>query len=209
MANLDPNPYASSAYPAKLPPLVANVVIDDTSISIDYETELSDILASSLYFHETAIATRRGKQLVGWIFGAGAILLWVLGWFAGPDDRLFAWAVAGALSLLCAVWPAIYRWRVRRLVSNISREGSPLNLVGPRRMTLTREYVVVSSPVSQTTLRWIGVSQVVRRPDALYLTVSSFSALLVPRRAFASDAQFAQFAQAAQDYHAGASGRVV
>jgi hypothetical protein len=50
--------------------------------------------------------------------------------------------------------------------------------------------------------RWAGIERVVCEPDAIYILLSGISALPVPRRAFATDEQFRQFARIAADLHA-------
>ena len=106
------------------------------------------------------------------------------------------------LAVLAVVWPAIFHWRAGKMIRNIFREGKNLAILGPRRLTLTPQYLMHASPVVQTVTRWIGIERIVVDPNAIYILQSSTSAFIVPRRAFADEAQFRQFADKATEFHA-------
>jgi hypothetical protein len=196
--SVSPNPYEPPGA-TSTPPLVANVIIDERSVSVEYDLEMEDQLAWTSYCHDHVTTTRRARRIVSWLLFVVVGLMCVLA-AIDPDMRI-AWLGGGVMAVIAAsFWPAFYRWRIRDQVGKIYREGSSLNIVGPRKLTLTSGYVVFSSPISQTTIRWSGVEQLIRVPTALYLKLASFAAIVVPRRAFSSDAQFDQFCRAAESY---------
>jgi hypothetical protein len=192
------NPYAAPN-PAALPPLVANVILDERSVSVEFELEMPDILAWSMYYHRTGATSRRQIRIVILMLILAAALC--SGLAVLDLDKNFAWlALAATFLVLAVLFPFFFRWRIRQQITRMYREGSSLNLVGPRKLTLTPEYLVYASPISQTTMRWVGVDEIVRTPSELFVKLSSIQAIVVPRRAFGSDTQFAQFCQAAEDY---------
>jgi hypothetical protein len=73
-------------------------------------------------------------------------------------------------------------------------------LIGPRRLTLSPGLLNYSTPISQMLNRWSGVERIALAREAFYIYLSSVQAIVVPRRAFGSDAEFAAFAQVARTY---------
>jgi hypothetical protein len=53
-------------------------------------------------------------------------------------------------------------------------------------------------------MRWAGIAEIQRDREALYFCIASSTALIAPRRAFASPEQFERFAEAAAGFHAAA-----
>jgi hypothetical protein len=69
---------------------------------------------------------------------------------------------------------------------------------------LTPEFVDYATPLSQSMTRWLGVEKVEATDQALYLYLSSFSGITVPRRAFVSTDEFERFANRAKELLAAA-----
>jgi hypothetical protein len=58
-----------------------------------------------------------------------------------------------------------------------------------------------------TTTAWPAVERIVVDSGMLYIYISSVSAVVVPRRAFTTDAEFASFEETARKHLAEAAGR--
>jgi hypothetical protein len=75
-----------------------------------------------------------------------------------------------------------------------------------RRLRITPEDFTQSLESSSTCLKWSRFGDVVRTPDyGFFLLRIGGDALLVPKRAFASEAEFTTFVETAKRYHAAAS----
>jgi hypothetical protein len=77
--------------------------------------------------------------------------------------------------------------------------------LGPTRIELRPDGVAAASPIGATIFDWKAISEIVATNDYLFLHLDSLSALMVPRRAFADDAAFDRFADAARLYQRNAS----
>lgn len=199
---MDPvNPYSP---PGSSPPLVSRLVADESGLTIDFELTMDDIVAWSQTLHRTNQTTRRGMRAVWLMFGLATVLILLIAVVSRPIN--YPLAATGVVFGLFTMggWPFMYRWRVQRLVHRLY-SGSRVNVVGPRRVILSPEFVAYSSPMSQTVTRWAGIEGIIAEPQALYILVSAISAIPVPRRAFANDADFERFVAAARDFHGRAS----
>ena len=196
--NESDNPYAP---PASELPLVAELVVTDGGFSIDYELVLEDIVKWNLVLHRVSPATRRSHRLIQIMCGALMILFGFFSVVDWPHSWHFLVMAAG-IGLMGALWPAIFRWRAGAMIRNVFREGKNLSVLGARRLTLTPQYILYSSPLMQVVTRWVGIERVVVEPDAIYIMSSATSAFIVPRRALADEAQFRRFAETATQFHA-------
>ena len=196
---MDPvNPYAP---PADSPPLVSRLVADESGLTIDYELTMDDLVAWSQTLHRTNKTTRRGMLTVWLMFGTIAMLILLIAVTSRPVNYpLVALGVAFGLFTIGG-WPLLHRWRVKRLVHRLHAGSRNPNVVGPRRVVLSPEFVTYSSAMSQTVVRWAGIEAIITEPQALYILVSAVSAVPVPRRAFATEADFERFVAAAREFH--------
>jgi YcxB-like protein len=141
-------------------------------------------------------------MLTVWLMlGTIAMLILLIALISRPVNYPLA-AVGGTFGLFAVGgWPFIHRWRVKRLVHRLYSGSQNPNVVGPRRVVLSPEFVTYSSAMSQTVVRWAGIEAIIAEPQALYILVSAVSAVPVPRRAFATEADFERFVAAARDFH--------
>jgi hypothetical protein len=194
------NPYESPASSTQAP-LVAELVVNDAGWTIEFEIGLEDLVAWNSYCHNHLPVFRR-NFLLGWIVIAAAMAT-IQGLLILFDPAAIVSHVATIVGMLAilAIYPWFYRRRLISLARGMYREGASPNLVGRRRLTLSRDYLIFSTPLAQTITRWAGIERVIREKDVIYFLLSNISAIPVPRRAFATDQQFQQFAQAGADYH--------
>jgi hypothetical protein len=196
------NPYQPPA--SESTPLVAELVVDETGWTINFEIGIEDLVTWNLYCHRHLPVLRRGF-VRGWLFiGAAMILIGSILIFFDPSAVASHVVMGAVFAGLFAAYPWFYRLRVRRMCEGMFREGANSNVIGPRRVTLLPEYLVYSTPMSQTITRWAGMERVLQEKEVIYLLLANVTAIPVPRRAFATDDQFQQFAKAAAEFHAAA-----
>jgi len=183
------------------PPLVSRLVADDSGLTIDYELTLDDLVGWSETMHRTNKTAREGKRAAWVLFGLATAMILLVSMISEPINYPLA-AIGIVFGLLTVGgWPLLYRWRIRRQIHRFYADRQNYNVVGPRRVIITPEFVTYSSPVSQTVMRWVGLERIITDPHALYILVAVTSAVIVPRRAFASDADFARFVATAHEFH--------
>lgn len=84
-------------------------------------------------------------------------------------------------------------------------------VIGPRAVSMSEGGLSWRHPIGEGSMSWSGVNRVERDSAAVYIYFTTNNATWVPRRAFASDEEFAKWADEAQAYLAqarmvGASG---
>gem|GEM_PF-3080430 len=193
------NPYAS---PASERPIVAQLVDDEQGITIEYENTLADAIAFSLFHHAQSrfgkrqILTVRLTVVLATISVAGLLMM----------DRqsihqyMPILVVMGLVDLI--VWflyPALHRRRLKQAVTQMYSEGRNRLFEGPRRLTLSPSYLVYSTPMSQSIIRWAAIEKVAASESHLFIYLTSVTAVTVPRGAFASAAEFDTFSSRASE----------
>jgi uncharacterized membrane protein len=204
---MNPNPYLPPQSSPE-PPVLALLVGEDGGISVDFAIELEDVIAFSVY--HSMRSPRGHKQFLNrWLLiGVSAAIVLVgmvyIMYVQGMLLDLFPAVILTAAVAVAYIgfYPWIYARRLRNASEAVIRSGRNLAVFGPRRITLTPQFVMHSSPYTQSATRWIAMERVDPQPEALYLYVSSNSAHIVPRRPFASDDDFRTFIQTAQQFHA-------
>jgi hypothetical protein len=114
-----------------------------------------------------------------------------------------------AIGVAAALWfspGSLHKAQLRRVQRLFDEEGSQRQRLGPTTIELRPDGVAVASPLGASLLAWAAISEVVVRPDYLFLHIDSLSALIVPRRAFADAAEFERFADAARLFKRNAAG---
>jgi hypothetical protein len=206
------NPYAppTDASGRAEPPLVAQLVGEIDGLSVEFEQTFEDVEDLN-EFHV------RRKRLPGVILLIGSALvvgiftaLMILRLMRSPDPGeslestgpflLGGLIFVGILTVLIFSQRSIRARAVRKLYEG----GKNLLLTGIRRITITPQFLIFSSPLCQSVHRWQGMEKIEMSPKAIYLYSSSMTAYAIPRRAFATEEQFQRFAQQAQQYLAAA-----
>jgi hypothetical protein len=207
------NPYECFSH--ETGPLVvpADLAIGAEGWTIAYDLTPDDVAAWSL--HATCTSTSAGRatrtlHFVGMI-AVVVPLLWITVLFKlvpleGFQAALLGIAIFITLFGSMAGTFLVYVWMLQRYKEEFYRQPENASQIGPRRLVLLPEGPQITAPHSQTTFRWEGITRIECLADTLYLRCSDLSALIVPKRAFADDVLFRQFAKAAVEFHGRARG---
>ena len=200
-----PNPYEPPNPPAtEDPPLVAQLAVEGEGMTVEYEQTFEDLVVFSDYHWRQQPKLRQHLIAVFGLFllGTGGLALlgpeveWEKMWMS-----LTVCFLGGAF--LLAIWAYrvfASRYLLRRALQKAYAGGKNFNVVGPRRIKITPEFLMHSSPLSQSVYRWAGVEKVRGDREGIYIFVSSLAAFVLPRRAFNSEQHFQEFAATAEKY---------
>lgn len=97
----------------------------------------------------------------------------------------------GVALILWFTWPRIWRRQLRTVTRRQAAMENPLVISGVKRYIFDESGVRFSGQYSGGYVMWPAVMRITGDENALYLHVSQASAHIVPRRAFASDQDFA------------------
>ena len=122
----------------------------------------------------------------------GPVLFLLLA-FLLPDNRLQYIVYVPLFSVTAILWaafyPALIKWRLKRNALRLLREGTP-RFLGPFRVTLNENSLDIATQYSSCAYLYTCIDRVaLARTGAIYIYVSSLSAVIVPPHAFETGEQ--------------------
>ena len=161
---------------------------------VSYELTLEDVHAFNLHYGRESPVVRRGRLLVRLAMTFFlAVLLTALGWGAHAGAPF--WVLGGLILLF---WYALFPRRVESMTRSFTertyRAGRNKGLLGPHVVELTEEGVVERTALRELKVKWEAVERLASSDQHLFIWTSGFNALVVPRRAFASEDALKAFA---------------
>jgi hypothetical protein len=114
------------------------------------------------------------------------------GWTLAEAIRGIDWLVLliGGLILVAVMFtlcPLAIFWRLKRR-----------GFLGPNRLELADNGVKTAGPAAESLVYWSAIQKITQTGRHLFMFIAPGSALMVPRRAFASDGDFRAFVSAAE-----------
>lgn len=91
--------------------------------------------------------------------------------------------------------------QVSTAVKNMLELGENRLLFAKRKVVVKADFIEEISAYSKSQFTWKGIERVEKHQDYLYVYISTMSAILIPRRAFADEAAFEAFYQKCQAYY--------
>jgi len=177
------------------------------AMTAEYEITKADLCAFNLYHHRHSPTARR-QYLRSWFIPAFAWLLVCIGiWYLADRERgtpsrtlLDLLPLFSIVPLYLLYFPWVYRRKLRKIVDGMVSEGKNRGLFSHHRVTISPEGVTDSGEHNQTATAWRAVERVAAAGEHAYIYTSALSAIIVPRRAFASPSEFEAFVQTAREY---------
>ena len=168
---------------------------------IDCDVTVDDLGAFNLHVMNTQSHFRRMYRAG---FVAGPLIGFALLALTGHEG-LFSSVVkvAGASVLFSGLYVYFYRKVITDSVRKIHNQESSGLAIGPRSISITPEGLTEVSEHTTMQERWPGIRQVEDTPSALYFFNGPTSAYILPKRAFADEAQVSAFLAAVDRFRSG------
>ena len=165
---------------------------------VSFDTTLEDIHAFNTHYGQTAALPQQSRKMVR---GALTLTLGSLMFALGVAFHLpIAFWIINALILFG--WWQFYPRRVeamaRRSTQKLYAEGRNAGMLGPTTVTIEAEWLSEASSEREVRTRWRAVERMDQTPQYLFLYVTGFSAVIVPRRAFANPGEQDAFIELAR-----------
>ena len=176
-------------------------------MTAEFELTQADWSAFNHYHHYHSPTARR-QYLQAWFIPALALLLiclaiWVLASrSSGTPGATFVALLPlfSAVPLQLALFPLLYRRKVKKIVAGMLGEGRNRTLLGKQRVTISPEGITKTGDFDRLVVAWGGVERVVKTNDHAFVYTSALSAIIVPRRGFTDSVDFDQFVMKATQY---------
>jgi len=177
-------------------------------MTTEYEITKDDLSAFNLYHHRHSPVAHR-QYLRSWLVPA---FIWLLVctsiWYLADQERgtplrtfLDLLPLFSGVPVYLLFFPWLYRRKLRKLVADMWSEGQNRGLFDRHRVTISPEGVAETSEHGHTSTTWRAIERVVATQEHAYIYTNALAAIIVPRRAFASPSEFAEFVRTAQGHH--------
>lgn len=187
-------------------PSPPNTETQDDSISIEYTLDENDVIALQDHYQKSSPERRRFNQfflvVVALTLALGiaeVVLLW-----KGEEIAIDygTWVV-----LFCVLFVYILgkHRSAAQSVKRVLSRGQNRDLFSPQRLTMSGEGIQTSSPYQNSRISWGAVEKVFKTDEHVFMFLSAMSALIVPRTAFPTDADFDHFFTIADGHQRAAS----
>jgi hypothetical protein len=181
----------------------------DPLLTHSYEVVPTDLRAFQEYHLHRTPAFRR--QYYGGLVCVAILTPLVMVLLVGLSSQ--RWGLAAVVGLSGAivgstVYPWLHRRARRKFVEQAVAGQADGGLFGAMEMQLAPTGLTVANRVARSLVDWAGVRSIEESPTHLYLYVSGVSAMIIPKRSFASESEAQEFMATAQRLHQGAQGKV-
>ncbi len=127
---------------------------------------------------------------------SGAVLLFALPFVIPPpvEGYLILWRglLWGSAVLWLLFYTKLLKNRFRQNILKMLREKDN-SFLGQKELELREDGILTSSSASETLTAYSGINDIIEGPTGIYLYNSAFSAIMVPKRAFADERQKKEF----------------
>lgn len=172
------------------------------------EAEITLTMDDLIALEKHVVRQHRAKKAPGkvnwWVYGALVFFFLLLFRYLDPGFVLaFAAATLGLVVLFLLLIYALVTWINRR--NRIAFAADPRNawLFQPHQLTIYRGAIVVQGKGFQTNHAWSLIGAIEQVGQYAFLFTTTRTAHIVPRRAFATEAEFLRFIELARDFKVG------
>lgn len=158
-------------------------------LAVTYTTTVDDGLVLEMYSKVRSLTFWRrvafdvAKRAVGVAIGI-ALLLWY-----NVRPEMFVGLVVVIILLAVVVYPAyLVRFYRREARARLMTWAA---MFGPTSLTLTDDGLTLRSPVAEESARWETMKMVVAKRDYTYIFLTPAKAVLIPRRGFEREEDYA------------------
>jgi len=171
-------------------------------MQLKFDLTKEDVIAFNMYHYAHSPSLRR-KKWVNLVWGMVLALVCVLAAIAvkgsgGSAD--FLWSLLVSIPLYIACYPFLLRRAQRTAVERLIAEGQNRDQFGKKQVTITPIEITAGGDLTSTTVRWKAVERIEVAEAYAYVYFSALQAVIIPRRAFASDEEFSAWVETARKY---------
>jgi hypothetical protein len=176
------------------------------SVEIEFDLNLEDVKAFNLFYMnynpDIKRQWKRGR-INNLALMSGSFLFAIAFWMIGGGRLIPVSIFLGLLGVYSLVWhfiaPSYRRKRIDKLVEKSYGSGANSE-VGRHKFSVTKEKVMDTTDMGQSSKRWDVIEKIIANDQYLFFLIRGAKAYVIPRRAFADESTFKQFAKQAEFY---------
>jgi len=159
-------------------------------MTINYSFDESDLLSWYRYYYRSAAyaSHRRTRYIASWTgiyFGVAIV----------ASLCFQTWPTTAAAVMIATVLSATTRFSYDRQMESALKEQAAAsrsnNNYGPHQLTITDDYLQEVTPVTDTRIKWRGITTVAVDDGHIFVVVMDRSALVVSNKSYAGSVPFA------------------
>ncbi len=194
--------YSDDKKPAIASKMPENVAKE---IKVEYELNAEDVAAYIIYNYEHSTQLKLSRKFLRIIllFVLGVEILGVMLLVVILKEYSFSIAL-GVLAVMTLIWyfcyPSIIQRSLKRGIPGIYGQSQNM-LTGKHILLINPDLLVDKTDMGESTTRWSAVEYLTPTNQYLFVSVRGSGPHIIPKRAFADEALFKQFAETAIAYH--------
>lgn len=169
-------------------------------MEVEFRLAKDDIAALYSHLHG-CLPSLKHLYLRMWLLPPA--LLIVLGLFLYVADKESRFSIVIALAWLIG-FPILHRRGIKKSVPKLGHNLGPAGEDDRYRVSIGPKAVIEKSRFLEATVKWPAISRIAQTEDHIFMFQAS-KTLIVPRRAFSDESEFATFAETARRYHESAT----
>ncbi len=172
---------------------------------IQYQPTLEDLLAFNRYHIDHSPSLRRYHQYVRIGTSVLCIVVCLVTFYALTQSfriPIAFYAIAFGLGIFFYfALPSMIWSSTKKRIERMFREGQNKGMAKLTTLSIGQDSMEANNGLSTSKLVWSAIEKMSVTDEYIFMYVSAMNAVVVPKRAFATEAQRQEFIQLAQQYH--------
>jgi hypothetical protein len=156
--------------------------------SVDYDAFHAD-------YYRTSPEGRRAMRVGRWVIPVVGVLVLMIPLSRFGYDPIWIPVMLGYIVGWVFAFPKLLAWRSSRMNRRLQKLDPGATAFAPREVEVLPEGIHGQAGVASTRLEWGAIRRYSRGPEHLFLYLDARQALILPRRACASDSDFEALAE--------------
>jgi hypothetical protein len=171
-------------------------------MQVTFEMTKDDYIAFNVHHQGHSPIFVRSRRNVTGILALFGLGLGALSMLPGNKASIFVGLSFLSIFFFLSAARHLLNWRdrVRKAVERVLGENRNLAMLGKKEIVLTPVEMTAVGDLKSATYRWKAVEKIEGDDEHHYIYVGPLEAVIIPRRAFASDAEYTAFADTARKY---------
>ena len=191
-------------------PVVAQRLAVEGGVTYEFELSLDDMVVFGVYHSLHSTEGRRRRMVLWFIVPLMLVLLGLLVTISGVWPVAIGSGLLLFFTIFAVLWmiffPALYRQSLNKGYQRLWSSSDNAGMFGIYRVTATHQGLSCESPEGFARRLWSGVKRVVVTDANALLYYSSFTAVVIPKRAFDSQQDLDKFLEVIEQYRQAATG---
>lgn len=119
--------------------------------------------------------------------------------------EILMWYWVTIFGILSVSWyvfyPKYFNWEMARRLKKMLKEGNNENILIQRKIRLSEQGILETSPIGETNISWSQVDKVEETDEYIYIYISSISAHIIPKRVFSDEDEKQMFMRVISKYY--------